>query len=82
MIPKVFALLESRLIEHSWLVGEQLSIADITVGSCLVSLLHADYQIEQSRWPKLYNYNERFLELPIVQAQIANEKSVISNASS
>lgn len=80
LIPKAFKLLESRLPEQGWLVGDSLSIADITIGSCLVNLLHADYNIEQSRWPKLYNYNERFLALPIVQAQITNEKSVINQS--
>jgi glutathione S-transferase len=80
LIPQVLDILESRLTENSWLVGEQLSIADITVGSCLVSLLHANYQIEQSRWPKLANYNERFLALPIVQAQIEAEKAVMNRA--
>jgi len=80
LLPKVFDLLESRLIEQHWLIGDKLSIADITVGSCLISLLHANYQIDQSRWPKLCSYNERFLALPIVQAQIANEQSVINHS--
>jgi len=82
LIPKAFDLLESRLTQQSWLIGDKLSIADITVGSCLISLLHADYQIEQSRWPKLYSYNERFLALPIVQEQISNEQSVINHSAS
>ena len=82
LIPKTFDLLESRLTQQSWLIGDKLSIADITVGSSLISLLHANYQIEQSRWPKLYSYNERFLALPIVQDQISNERSVINHSAS
>jgi glutathione S-transferase len=82
LIPKVFDLLESRLTEENWLVGDNFTIADLSVGSCLVSLLHAKYQIEKSRWPKLHSYNERFLALPIVQAQIANEQNVINHAAS
>jgi len=80
LIPKAFNILESRLTPQSWIVGDKLSIADITVGSCLISLLHANYQIDPSRWPKLTSYNERFLALPIVQAQIANEQGVINHA--
>ncbi len=80
LIPKVFDLLESRLTEKSWLVGDDFSIADLAIGSCLISLLHADYKIEQSHWPKIYNYNEQFLALPIVQEQIANEKNVIAHS--
>jgi glutathione S-transferase len=80
LLPKVFDILESRITTQNWLVGEQLSIADITVGSCLISLLHASYQIEQSRWPNLYFYNERFLALPIAQAQILNEQGVINHS--
>lgn len=78
LIPKELNLLESRLSDQNWLVGDSLSIADITVGSCLISLLHADYKIDQSQWPKIYSYNERFLALPIVQTQIANEQAMMS----
>ncbi|OUR62166.1 hypothetical protein A9Q74_06895 [Colwellia sp. 39_35_sub15_T18] len=77
LIPKVLDILESRLTDKNWLIGEDFSVADIAVGSCLISLQHADYQIEQSRWPKLYSYNERFLALPIAQEQMANEQAVI-----
>ncbi len=77
LIPKVLDLLEARLTDKKWLIGDDFSIADIAVGSCLISLKHADYQIEQARWPKLYSYNERFLVLPIAQEQMANEQTVI-----
>ena len=80
LIPKALNLLESRLPDQNWLVGDSLSIADITIGSCLINLLHTDYQIEQSRWPKLYSYNDRFLALPIVQEQVANEQTMINQA--
>ncbi|MCW8832767.1 MAG: glutathione binding-like protein, partial [Colwellia sp.] len=73
---------ESRLTDEHWLVNNHFSIADITVGSCLISLLHANYQIDQIQWPKLYQYNERWLSLPIVQAQIAIEHEVFNNAAS
>lgn len=81
LIPKVFDLLESRLTADHWLVGDELSVADIAVGGCLISLLHADYQIEQVKWPKVYSYNEQFLALSIVKEQIAIEQGVINNAS-
>lgn len=80
LLPKVLTLLESRLPDQGWLVGEHLSVADLTIGSCLVSLNHADYQIDQARWPKLTRYNERFLALPITQAQIATEQEMINQA--
>jgi len=80
LIPKAFNILESRLTPQSWIVGDKLSIADITVGSCLVSLLHAKYKIDQSHWPKLFSYNERFLALPIVQAQIDIEQGFFNHS--
>ena len=80
LMPKVFNLLESRLTDKSWLVDNSFSIADLAVGSCLISLVHADYKIEQSRWPKLHNYNEQFLALPIVKDQIANEQSAMNQS--
>lgn len=77
LIPKVLDLLEARVSDKEWLIGNDFSVADIAVGSCLISLQLADYQIEQSRWPKLYSYNERFLALPIAQEQMAIEQTVI-----
>lgn len=82
LIPDTFNLLESRLTDQQWLVSDSFSIADLTVAACLISLLHADYQIDSARWPKLYHYNERLLALPIVQAQIAIEQDVFEKADS
>mgnify|MGYP000365597528 CR=1 FL=1 len=82
LIPNAFDLLETRLTEQEWLVANEFSVADITVGTCLISLLHANYQIDQSRWPKLFSFNERFLALEIVQEQIVIEKSMINQSAS
>lgn len=80
IIPAVLNFIEEKLTEQNWLVANQFSVADISVGACLISLFHADYHIEQSRWPKLYQYNARVLALPIVQDQIKNEQTVINSA--
>ncbi|PCI60340.1 MAG: hypothetical protein COB35_09465 [Gammaproteobacteria bacterium] len=81
LIPPVLDFIESKLKDDGWLVGNTLSIADLSVGSNLVNLLHADFNIDAQRWPKLVAYNQGFLALDIVKAQIATEVALFNSAS-
>jgi len=42
--------------ETNALVGKQLTIGDIGVGSIFVNLFHAGYGVDTKRWPKLAAY--------------------------
>ena len=77
LIPTALDYIESQMTD-GWLVNDQLSIADITVGANLISLLHADFQIDAEKWPKLAAYNSRFMAEEKVKQQIATELQVIN----
>jgi glutathione S-transferase len=60
-IPAVFDYLESQLSGGDSLVGAQLSVADIAVGSMLRQFQMSSETIDSARWPKLAVYGEKLL---------------------
>ncbi|NMP31234.1 glutathione S-transferase family protein [Thalassotalea sp. M1531] len=81
LIPPVLDYLESEL-QEDYFVGEQLSVADVSIGGGLINLFHADFQIDDIRWPKLSQYQQQFMSLDIVQNCIATEKTMFNQAKS
>lgn len=78
LIPPALDYIESQITNDAWLVNNQFSVADLALGSCLVSLLHADYVIDANKWPKVANYNTRFLALDMVKAQLVQENAMLN----
>jgi glutathione S-transferase len=80
LIPEVLDFIETKITAQSWLIANELSVADLSVGTNLVNLLHADFAIDASRWPNLSTYNQHFLALDIVKTQLATEQAVFAGA--
>ena len=80
LIPTVLDYIESQIIDGEWLVDNSYSIADITLGVHLVSLFHADYQIDSAKWPKTAAYSERFIAQPLVKSQIDSELALLNRS--
>ena len=78
LIPPVLDYVESLLNTEQWLIADTFSVADISVGVNLMNLLHADYEIDAVKWPKISAYNSRFLGLELVKAQIEVENQVLN----
>ncbi|EKE68482.1 glutathione S-transferase family protein [Gallaecimonas xiamenensis] len=77
LIPKALDYMEGQL-GGGWLVNDSLSVADISLGTNLINLDIADYPLDHGRWPKLTAFRARFLALPQVQAQLAQEKAAFN----
>ncbi len=75
--PEVFAYLESELGDQEYLVGGQLSIADIATASPFVNMQHGGEGIDAGHFPKLAAYIERIHARPSFKALIEEEKSAI-----
>lgn len=76
-IPAIFDYLESQL-NSDYLVGDTIGLADISVCSPLVSMLHCDVMCDASRWPKTAAYIDRLTAHPVIAAGIAEEKAMMS----
>jgi glutathione S-transferase len=57
-----FDLLETHLKGRSWLVGDQVSIADIDLYPVVALAPQADFDL--ARWPSVLAFKERFETLP------------------
>lgn len=75
--PPVFDYLEKQLHGASPAVGDALSIADLALGTCFISLLFAGKQVDASRWPKTAAYARWMMERPSFQRTIADGKAMM-----
>ena len=80
LIPETLNFIEGKLQDNKWILGDDITVADLSIGTNLVNLYHADFSIDKNLWPKLAAYNERFLALDMVKAQIETERNVFNSA--
>jgi glutathione S-transferase len=66
--------------DGGWLVGDRLSIADISVASVFVNMMHAGAAPDPQLYPKLTAYVQRWFERPSLKPIIAREKAFLSRA--
>ncbi len=78
LLPPVLDYLETVVKADTWIFGDRLSIADLCIGSNLISLKHASYGIDANKWPNLAAFFARFLELDYVQQQIATDEQALA----
>lgn len=79
-LPPELDYLESWLT-HPFLVGSQLSIADVAVATAFVNARYADYRVDTDRWPGLAEYVERVLALPLFAQRLQQEAAYLAQVS-
>jgi glutathione S-transferase len=78
-LPPMFDYLESQLAPGATtLVGKQLTVGDIGVGSQFVNLFHCGYGVDTKRWPKLAGYLAALHERPSFRPLIAEERALFA----
>ncbi len=75
-VPPLFAYLESCL-GGDYLVGNSLTLADLSVVNQLVNLHHGGVGIDSAKYPKLAAYYARLTSRPSVAGIIAGEKQFL-----
>lgn len=76
-VPPMLDYLEGLLAGgNEYLVGDGLTIADISVASQFVNLAHARFTVDKARWPKLAAYVDRMMARPSFANLIAEEKAL------
>lgn len=79
LLPPVLDYVESKIIDGQWLINNTFSVADISLGTCLINLFHSGYELDIHLYPKLNGYNTRFMALDFVKAQIDTEKAMFAS---
>lgn len=77
-IPRIFDYLENQL-QKSYLLGDDITLADYAVGSLFVTLLHCKYQCDATRWPKVAAYIDRLVGSSLFAPIIADEKQLLAS---
>jgi glutathione S-transferase len=76
-IPPIFKYLESKVPAQGFLVGDELTIADIAVTCMLINLEHSDVTIDASAYPKLAAHYARICARPSVSGLLAAERKML-----
>lgn len=79
LIPAELDYVESQA-GPGWFVGDAMTIADIAIGTNLVNLHHAGFELDPQRWPKVAAFAQRFLATPQVQMQLIVEQKDFEQA--
>jgi glutathione S-transferase len=82
VLPPFFDFLEKELGDGEYFVGGRVTIADISIASPFVNLLHAGVAPERKRWPKLRAFLDRMHGRPSFKACIEEETPVFGKRQS
>ncbi len=77
LLPPYFDYLERELAEDDYLVGNRFSIADISIGSQLVTFAHGKGEVDAARWPELTAYRDRVTSRPSFKTLIEEEQATL-----
>ncbi|MBW2270394.1 MAG: glutathione S-transferase family protein [Deltaproteobacteria bacterium] len=77
-LPPELDYLEAR-VDGPFLVGGQLSIADLAVVTAFVNARYASYEVDASRWPALAGYLMRQLASPLFEQRLALETAYLES---
>lgn len=77
-LPPLLAYLESVVPDAGPLVGEAISIADLTIVTCFLTARYGDFEVDAASHPRLARYLAGMLEQHLVQARIAAEQQALA----
>jgi len=76
-LPPLFAYLEGAVPAAGFLVGDSLSIADVSITSMLVNLNLSNVAVDAAKYPKLAAYYTRMVSRPSFAKQIAADRAML-----
>lgn len=76
-LPPMLAYLESVVPEHGFLVGTELTLADLAVASPFVNFIHMGIALDANRYPRLTSYIGRILARPSFAPCVESESQFL-----
>ncbi|MFT5128962.1 MAG: glutathione S-transferase [Rhodothermales bacterium] len=78
-LPEMLSYLDGKLGEREFLVGDSLSMADITVGSLMLNLAHCDISADAEKYPNMARYTAALHARPSFQKLAASEAAFFAS---
>lgn len=76
-LPPILDYLERTLPENGWLVGNQLTLADIAVATAFANFRHLGMTIDAERYPKVAAFADRMLARPSFAGWVEREAAFL-----
>jgi glutathione S-transferase len=77
-LPPELDYLEAR-VNGPFLIGSQLSIADLALVTAFVNARYAGYEVDAERWPRLSEYLTRQLASPLFERRLEHEAAYLAS---
>ncbi|MCZ6502588.1 MAG: glutathione S-transferase family protein [Gammaproteobacteria bacterium] len=78
LMPAALDYVESITPEEGLLVGESVTIADISVVTCFIQGQYGDFEVDGSEYPKIRRYLDFTLNTDVVKNRLVEEKKFMS----
>lgn len=75
-LPPLFEWLNGEVQESGYLVGDGFTLADVSVASSFINLLHCGIEVDAEKYPKLRSYIDAIWARPSFAAQIEREQAM------
>lgn len=79
-LPPLLDYLERELGTKTFLLGEQLTIADLAVASVLVNLSHVGVEIDPQQRPRLRRYQDLMFKRPSFALLLERERTILASS--
>lgn len=77
-LPPFLDYLESRVAGRDFVIGDALTLADISIASPFVNMQHAGFEVDAGRWPELGRYLGAILARPSFAGCIEGERRMLT----
>ena len=77
-LPRYFSYLDKEIGSNAFVVGDQLTVADIAIGTQFGNLAHTGYVLDAAKYPHLDHYVKSLHARPSFAACLAEERGLLA----
>ncbi len=76
-MPKVLDYLEGQVSGGRFMVGDELTVADLALGGNFLNARYGGFQVDEVRWPNFSEYLQRLLATPAFVKRMAADREMM-----
>lgn len=77
-LPPVLDYLETQIPDDDFLVGGQLTLADLAVASPFANLAHCEVAVDPAKYPRIIRYTQKMLTRSSLSAMVERERAFLA----